>query len=221
MPVPTHLRVVFRGIFEGTPETWSFGLKFSRDNTVGADASLSDIDIPGMASHWGVFANTSNAGIPANAALTDVRGYIIGTDGKMEGNPEIFEVTNEDYDGVVSAKYPPQICVCVTHVAANRGPARFGRSFLPTALAMDATTSKMTTTTADNFLAAYTFFVKQCSDEIDLELTQSASQLNISAVGAGARQEVDHHEVGLAFDTLRSRRRALVEERRVGAHIDW
>ena len=221
MPVPTHLRVVFRGTFKTTPETWSFGLKFSRDNPAGDDASLSDIDIPGMASACGTFFNTTAAKIPTDVLLTDVRGYIIGTDGRMEGNPEIVDVTSSTYDGAVAPVYPPQICLVMTHVAANRGPARFGRVFLPTAMGI-GTDKRASTTDANACREAYTTFVKACSDLIDLELTQSAQQLNISDRGAeGTRQTVDHHEVGRVLDTLRSRRKGMLEERLAGGHIDW
>jgi hypothetical protein len=34
-------------------------------------------------------------------------------------------------------------------------------------------------------------------------------------------QGVDHIEVGRVYDTIRSRRRSLLEERFVGAQIDW
>lgn len=221
MPVPTHLRVVFRGVFLGTPEAWSFGLKFSRDNPAGDDASLDDIDIAGMATDCQTFFGTAAAGIPQACKLIDVRGYIIGTDGKMEGNPEIVDVSGTNIVGSPSTKYPPQVCLVMTHVAANRGPARYGRVFLPTALAVQTTDLRLSTAAADGARTAYTNFVKACSDRIDLELTQSAEQLNISATGAGFRQTVDHHEVGLALDTLRTRRRSMAEERRPGGHIDW
>jgi len=221
MTVPTHLRVVFRGIFVGTPETWSFGLKFSRDNTVGLDASLSDVDTPGMKDAWVTFAANTASKIPNNVKLMDVRSYIIGTDGKMEGNPEIVDVSALNLIGATALAYPPQVCVVMTHVGPDRGPARFGRAFLPTAANINGTDSRMTTTVADGIRTAYTTFVKTCSDKIDLEVASSAVQLNISNVGAGARQTVDHHEIGLVFDTLRSRRRAMLEERRAGGHIDW
>lgn len=221
MPVPTHLYVTFRGTFKTTPETWSFGLRFSRDNPAGEDATLGDIDIPGMATDCGTFFNTTAAKIPSDVLLTDVRGYIIGTDGRMEGNPEIVDVTASTYDGAVAPVYPTQVCCVVTHVAANRGPARFGRVFLPTAGNL-GTGKVMSSTEADGIREAYTAFVKNCSDRIDLELAQSAVQLNISATGAeGFKQTVDHHEVGVVLDTLRSRRRAMVENRRAGGHIDW
>jgi hypothetical protein len=221
MPVPTHLRVVFRGEFVGTPETWSFGLKFSRDNPAGDDANLGDIDIAGMATDCGTFMGTSGARFPGHCKLLDVRGYIIGTDGKMEGNPEIVDVSSLGLLGASTSTHPPQVCLVMTHVAADRGPARFGRTFLPTAAPLVSTDLRVSTANAATIREAYTTFVKACSNRIDLELTQSAVQLNISDRAGGVRQTVDHHEVGRVLDTLRSRRRAMDEDRLPGGHIDW
>lgn len=219
--VPTHLRVVFRGIWVGTPETWSFGLHFSRDNTVGLDASLADVDTTQMKNKCKDFFLNGAAKIPSAAQLTDVRSYIIGTDNKMEGSPELVECTGENIKGVAGTIYPPQVALVMTHVAAERGPARFGRVFLPTSAPLD-TDMRVSVLQTGMIRDAYVTFIKACSDQIDLDVTASAVGLNISQVGsAGHRQTIDHVECGRVLDTLRSRRRALVEERNVGGHIDW
>jgi hypothetical protein len=67
--------------------------------------------------------------------------------------------------------------------------------------------------------------MKAVSDGIDLEVTQSAVGLNISATSvsnpAGVRQEIDHLEVGRVYDTLRNRRKSMLEDRIVHGPIDW
>lgn len=221
MPVPTHLRVVFRGVFLTTPETWSFGLKFSRDNTVGTDAGYGDFDLGAMKDAFTNMVQQGDSKWPTNAELSDIRAYIIGTDGLTEGTPLLEECTPDHIHGVTSVKYPNQVCMVITHVASERGPARFGRVFLPTAADMGGNTL-VPSGIGNPLREIYTTFVKDCSDAIDLEGTQSSEQLNISKNGSGGtRQAVDHHEIGQVLDTLRSRRRALVENRSAGGHIDW
>jgi len=218
---PVHFYVSFRGIFKSTPEAWSFGLRFSRDNPAGGDANMDDIDVENMGDALKVFMQNTQSAFPDSAQFTEVRGYLIGPDGKMQGNPEIVDFTSQNVVGATANKYPPQVCLVATHVALNRGPGRYGRAYIPTAATI-GTDMRVTVGVAGAFLSAYTTFVKAVSNEIDLELTQSSEQLNISRVGAGgARQTVDHHEVGRRLDTLRSRNRSMVEERLPGGHIDW
>ena len=52
---------------------------------------------------------------------------------------------------------------------------------------------------------------------------QSSTGLNVSTRGGpdGTKQVIDHVEVGRVLDTLRTRRRALLEDRQIDAHIDW
>lgn len=221
MAVPTHMKIVFRGVFTGTPETWSFGQHYSRDVIANPDAEASDVNVENCATIFDTYFHVSTAQFPSSAKLTDVRAYAIGTDGLMEGDPNIFDCSALDFRGASSVIYPPQIALTMTHVAVHRGPARFGRCFLPTSAPVGSD-FRISTSVADGIMGQYVNFLKDVSDEIDLAGANSSEMLNISAVGTGgARQVVDHIEVGRALDTLRSRRRALLEERRVGTHIDW
>lgn len=221
MPVPTHFKFVFRGIFETTPETWSFSMKFSRDNPAGPDAQVSDIDEGAVTTAVDTFFGSASAGIPSRCVLTDWRAYEIGTDGLMENNPLIHLMADDSVRGATGTIYPPQIAAVVTTVGANRGPGRFGRFYLPTALPMELTGLRMSATVATNAMELTSTFMKDVSNAIDLEGTQSSEGLNISAVAAGSRQAIDHLEMGRVFDTLRNRRKSLLEERVETGHIDW
>lgn len=220
MPVPTHFKFVFRGEYELTPETWSFGFHMSRDNESGLDAGTGDIVQANVTTALTTFFNTNAAMIPDNAKATDWRCYVIGEDGRMEGNPLVVDVSTLSLDGSTAMKYPPQVACVVTTVGADRGLARFGRFYLPTAGTI-GTDSRMGSGTAQGIAEAASTFMKDVSNAVDLELTQSSEGLNISAAGAGARQTIDHIECGRVLDTLRSRRRAMVEERYSTGHIDW
>ena len=221
MPVPKHMRIVFRGEFTGSPETWSFSQKFTSTLTGSFDADASDVHLDQCGEAFDAYFHQAAAQWPSSAKLTDIRAYKIGTNGKTEGDPNILDVSALDYRGASQVVYPPQVCLVMTHVAEHRGPARFGRVFLPTSAPVGAD-FRISPTVADNIRQQYVEFAKDVSDAVDLELAVSADMLNISSIGPeGASQAVHHVEVGLALDTLRSRRRALLEERRASGQIDW
>lgn len=222
MPVPTHFKINFRGIFTSTPEEWSFGLHFDRDVADQPDAELSDINAGGVTSAITDLLATAGGMFSDACLCTEWRAYVIGTNGRMEGNPMIEVLTPPGVGGTATKKYPPQIALAVTLVADNRGPARFGRFFLPGVnLPMD-NDHRLTVSNATNVAEAVTTFLKDISDAIDLPLTVSSSTaLNISSLQGGVKQAVDHVEVGRVYDTLRSRRRQLLEERHVHGQIDW
>lgn len=222
MPVPTHFRFTLRGQFTNTPEEWSFGLKFSRDNPAGQDAGLGDVDEGAVTAAVQTWMSGANNYVPDVCRAIDWRMYVIGTDNRMEGNPLIHLFPpSPAVTGAVANKYPPQICCAVTTVGANRGPGRFGRFYVPTACVLD-NDMRISANNANNIATGAAQLLKDISNAIDLELTQSSEGLNISQSGAeGARQTIDHVEVGRALDTLRNRRKSLDDTRVVGAHIDW
>lgn len=221
MPVPTHFRFTFRGDFVGTPEHWSFGLHYRRNIDLGPDAGLADIDKAAVTSAVDFFFSLNGVKIPSNAKMTDWRVYQIGTDGKAEGDIHVEDVSALTVTGAATPIYPPQVALAITKVADDRGPGRLGRFYLPTAapIATDLRLSVSEATAIGNEVQA---FLKSISDAIDIPGTLVSSPcVNISAVGAGVLQDVDHVEVGRVLDTLRSRRRSMLEERVELGQIDW
>lgn len=221
MPVPTHMKFVFRGKFLNTPEEWSFGLKVSRDNPGGADASYGEIVEPTVdaACH----ALLDNANFASSVVMTDWRAYVIGTNGLTEGNPMLREfAAGTEPKGTGTVRYPTDISVCVTTEATNRGPARLGRFYLPSPALSPDTDHRLSIASANIYLNLAVAFTKSVSDAVDLELTQSAELLNISALGAaGARQTVRNLRVGRVLDRLERRRRSMLEDYEVSGTIDW
>lgn len=220
MTVPTHFKFTFRGDFKETPEHWSFGFHMSRDNPVEPDAGVEDIDVDAVTEALRTFFDTGTSQVPNNAIATDWRAYQIGTNGRMEGNPLVVDLAGENIDGGGGMVYPPQVCVVVTTVAVNRGAARFGRFYLPTRAAV-GTDSRMSAVNAADLATAASTFMKSVSNAIDLEDLTSSEGLNISTLNGGTKQTIDHLEVGRALDTLRNRRKSLVEDRESTGHIDW
>lgn len=221
MPVPTHFRFVVRGEFTGTPEEWSFGMHFSRDTPAAPDANLSDVDEGAVTTAVTQFFAGGESRIPLACKVTDWRMYAIGTDNHMEGNPLIHIMTGTPVTGGTQDRYPPQVACVVTTVAADRGPGRFGRFYLPTAAVLE-TDRRLSIVTATAIAEASSTFMKDVSNAIDLDLTSSSEGLNISQIGGeGARQTIDHLEVGRVLDTLRNRRKSMLEEKVSTGHIDW
>lgn len=220
MPVPTHFKFTFRGDFLNTPEHWSFGFHMSRDVPANPDADINDINVGQVTTACQVFFASGVGQIPNNAKMTDWRAYQIATNGRMESNPLVVDVSGDSIVGSGGSAYPTQIAAVITTVAANRGPARFGRFYLPTRMPI-ATDSRATATDATNLAEAASTFMKSVSNAIDLIDVHSSEGCNISAVGAGTKQAIDHIEVGRVLDTLRNRRKSMDEERVSTGHIDW
>jgi hypothetical protein len=225
MAVPTHFKFSFRGRFNNTPEIWSFGCHFDRIVVAGPDADLSNIDEGAVtAALTTLIEGPSDAAISTNVKVVDWRAYVIGTDGLMEGNPLFVDLSTEDIGGAAGNRYPPQIAAVVTLVADNRGPARFGRMYLPGPAEAIANDMRLSETSAAGYAESVTDFLKAVSSAIDLPGTiESAGACNISKRGGseGTIQSIDHVEVGRVLDTLRTRRNNLLEERHVHGQIDW
>lgn len=227
MAVPTHFRFNVRGHFTGTPEFWQTGAHFSRDAPLATDAGLDDLNESAITS--AVTAFFGSAKFNTDVCLDDWRMYVIGTDGKMEGNgPLLHTFPPNTYKGTGSTpRYPPQVALVATLVATDRGPAQFGRMYLPPPnTTLQSSDLRISATDALTWATDIGAFLKAISDAIDLQgVGTSAVGLNISPGPAGSttgtKQTIDHVEVGRVLDTLRNRRKSLIESRAVGGHLDW
>lgn len=221
--VPTHFRFSIRGIFGDTPEGWNYGFHFNRSVAASADAGLSDIDEAAVSSALATFhAQTFFSML---SILTEWRAYVIGTNGKMEGNgPLLHEYGTPVPGGSSGSFFPPQVALAVTTVADNRGPAERGRFYLPGVRLTPAADMRISEAEADTITDATVDMLKGISAAIDMPATiESSAAANVSGlpVGTGTKQDIDHLETGRVYDTIRSRRRSLLEERFVGGQIDW
>jgi hypothetical protein len=225
MPVPTHFKFTVRGTFDATPETWVTGCHFSRANQGEADAGYDDINSGSVTAAVVAFFGSSI--FTQDLKVKDWRMYQIGTNGRMETNaPLMHDFVTDGPSGTAGAwKYPPQIACVVSLVAANRGPAKHGRMYLPSMAKPLGSGGRISAGDAGEIREATTTFLKAVADSIDLEVLTQSAAVNVSTgppgSSTGTIQEVDHLEVGRALDTMRSRRRALLEDYSVGGHIDW
>lgn len=221
MTVPKHIKIVFRGIFNTTEEEWSFSTKWDMVHTGDPDGDIGNIDAGGV--HDALTGMLATANFSSVVWCTGWRAYEIGTNGLMEGNPRIEEFDPADYvKGTSSAVAVPQIALCVTTVAENRGPARLGRFYLPGPTPVLGAGCILTETAQGTHLTNVTQFLKDVADSIDVPASPvSTSMINVSAVGGGALQTVQSVRVGAALDTVRRRRNKLDERYVESGTIDW
>lgn len=227
MTVPIHMKVVARGDFVGTGggapatgESWTFSLKFSRDaGGLIADAQANDVHVDAIFARIGEYISTSL--FQDTVVLTGVSAYAIKADGLMEGNPNTFLGTGTLPRGTGTLHYPFQVATVVSTVAENRGPARFGRFFLPGPAVQLGADGRMPVGDVITLVSLTTDMLKDVSDEVDLGLDHSSELLNISSLGGGTRQTVDFIRIGRVYDTHRSRRTSLDEDYQNSGHIDW
>lgn len=73
------------------------------------------------------------------------------------------------------------------------------------------------------FLNAAVTFVKAMADAWNVSgwISDDMKPVNISKVGVGSKQTVEFISVGRVYDTIRSRRNKLLEERVESGDIDW
>jgi len=221
MPVKTHFRFVFRGVFVDTPEIWSYSMKFQRDVESGTDAGLDDIDEGAVEDALTSFH--ADPMFQSNVKCTEYRVYQIGTDNRMQGNPLLHPLPSAGAVGTGTARaYPTDTALCVTTVATDRGHARYGRFYLPGPHAQLGSDRLIAISWLDPVLERCVQFVKSISDAIDLPaVLNSSSMLNISNDASSTWKIVDHLKVGRVLDHIGRRRSALLEDYREGTHIDW
>lgn len=226
MPVPTHFKFTVRGQFVGSPEEWSYGFKMTRTNSLPtADAGLDDINEANVTA--AILAFHATAFFAEVVQPTDWRAYVIGSDGKMEGNgPLLHEIVAPAGKGTgVNQLKPPQIATVVTLVADDRGPAKLGRFYLPASNKTLGSDLRLSVGDATALAVSVTTMLKAVSDAIDLEDLTSSNGCNVSPGPAGSStgtlQPIDHVEVGRVYDTVRNRRKSILEERYVHTQIDW
>lgn len=222
MTVQTHFRIVFRGLFASTPEAWSFSTKWERAVDLGPDAALSDISKTAVKTALqNLLSSTGN--FHSDVKATEIRYYQIGTDGRMEGDPYIDDFSGTPLSGSsTNVRYPPDVAICVTTQAANRGHARFGRFYLPgPALALGADW-RLTASQAQNLGGACKTFCEAVGAAIDVPgTTARAAMLNISDDASSTHQRVKYLRVGRVLDRVSRRRRQLLEDYQLTSELSW
>jgi hypothetical protein len=212
--VPRHWRLVFRGIIKDTPETWSHSHSLDPPDW---DSDLTNYDLN---SALNAYAGLAQNCLSERIALTDARLYRIDESGRMVGNPHmrLLQPTQYQNGGLTAGKYPPQVALVVTTVAPNRGPARFGRFYLPMPGFTLEADSRLSAANRDLLLTEVRDYLIGVRDGLTIPMAPDladAPVANVSARGndgAGTLQRVSEIRIGRVLDTQRRRRRALAED---------
>lgn len=217
--------MTIRGVFVGTEETWSNVFHFSRDVAANPDGDLTDVNVGGVDA---AVASLYGSGfVSPLLEVSDWRFYVIGTDGHMQGNAPLLReyAASELRGGAGTTPFPTQVALAISTVAVNRGPAQFGRFYLPGPTRPIDSSFRLSVADAGTYVSIATQFLKDVSDAIDLAPPVGSSGIHVSKgpVGSptGTRQTIDHVRVGRVYDTMQSRRKSLEEDYQLSGTIDW
>lgn len=205
-----HNRFVVRGEFGNEVEIWSNSLHFKTEFPAQSDVLPQDWDEGDVTAAVDAFYGSALFG--DSCKVTGWRGYQIGADGRLIGNNIKIVEYATPVPGSGTTRYPPQVALCISLWAANRGPAQHGRVFLPSpARQLVGSTQTVTSGDTTEYLAAFKTYIEALKDAMYPITAEGECLENVSKVGAGTNQEVVEYRAGQALDTIRTRRNKLLE----------
>lgn len=209
MPFENHMRLTMLGVFnDGTSdyEAFSVGINLSDPSTQVGDFSQGRLEdyADDAAAMWA----SVNAGISAHAKLREVKLAQIGTDGKYRSEP-LIAVRNVTGGGGPGIAHPPQVALCVSLVTETRGATGRGRFYLPLPAFGVAGGGLISDPAQAGVATEMQTFLN------NLNNVPGVDPLNTPRVtvasSKGYNSDVTGVRVGKALDTIRTRRRGLVE----------
>lgn len=208
MPRPAHTLVTYQGVIgpdNGEVEAFSFSLR-----CIGApDGGITDYNARAIAA-MGAFSDNMITRIGDNVALTKVTVASVQANGlwaqSSEGAYVKGEWTGEVRSGTLIANDPycPAQAALVLSLSGNRaGASGKGRVFLPVGRAALDASGRITGAGAQGYATAAAGWIA------DLNTVEG----DVSVVSSkGFSTKVTQVRVGRVIDTMRSRRRDIVEE---------
>jgi len=226
MPWPKHNKLVIRGTYGTSLETWSYSLKFQR-----VFAAQSDADVDG----WNK-ADVSNAIVTWHSAgwanpaakLTAWHGYSMDE----TNHADLNQLVSHTYSPAISPPqggvvHPFQCSVVIGLESLDRSPrapgkkdpARFGRVYLPGPGFSIEQDGRFAASQALQLAGSFKTFVESLKNAMYPTAVANERMVLVSPfpIGspAGTEKEVDRYRVGRVVDTMQSRRRQLVEDYQV------
>lgn len=201
-----HIRITFSGVLGANspePETFSFGL------SADAPVDLTQAQNDQVAAAAVTMFSAATTKIASYARLTLVKSAAIGTDGKYI-NLKPIETVVSAYGGAGTPIMPAQVALAVSLGTATRNVR--GRYYLPpVAVILSASTLAMDQATRNAILANQVTFLNAVNQAVGGGVDGGNPVVVASSVGIGVNARVNSVRVGLVLDTMRSRRRNLVE----------
>lgn len=208
-----HLRISASGVFQpgaaGTPyEAFSYRVNLSNPTPVGGQANFSETRANDYIDDTIAFHASVGARIGNSARLLLVKVANIGSNGKYLSDPRFRDV-NVPGAGPNQITHAPQVALGVSLVTARRGATGRGRFYLPLPSTIVTTAGVIQATEAlEVATAVQTWFA-------NLHNIPGLDPANVPRVtiasSKGYNSDVTGVRVGVALDTIRSRRTSLVE----------
>lgn len=191
-------------------ERFSFGIRVGAPGSGPIAISVSDGDLPDYANDVKAFFGRAKTMISPSAVLTGIKVAEITADGSWAGAaPRYKEACHVPGGGSTGQFHPPQIALAVTLRTPQAGPRGRGRFYLPCpAMAVNQVSGLALPADAQTVRDSVVQFVKDLNDKPGVD---GDDQVVIVASTFGATNRVVRADVGMAFDTIRSRRNELVE----------
>jgi hypothetical protein len=208
VPYVPHTRVTFGGTFGPVAtavEQWSFRLNINRTASVGAPVEVANAMRDAWQTHLGNRCR-------ARVRLTQVKVAEIGADGKYgpNGNPGIWsgDIAATGGDNTL---VPNQIALAISLTTDQRGPSSRGRFFLPLPVYAADPDGRLDVASAGTIRAAAAAFLNAVNVAASNGTPLAPRKVGILSV-RGTNPEVTGVRVGRVPDTMRSRRRSMLEE---------
>lgn len=210
-----HIRLVARGSLGAAGaarEHWSCGLNFIPEGGIPTVSwpELLETYANDAFDDWAGFITDTGSRVYNAVSLDEVRGYRIHTDGKAHDDVGIS--TRTPVRSVLSPTkaHPYQVSLCVTLDAGRPKAGRFGRIYLPP-MAYDIDANEGTVATSD-FNAIWTATQSLLTNLSNIPGVDASWQLAVAGqTGGGTLRPVTSIRLGHVPDTVRRRRRQLVE----------
>lgn len=217
MAFAEHIRMTALGrLGSASGERFSYGLNIAH---VGSTPFTANFLTPN-ADVWEDFAadvrafhGSANTNLSSRAILEEVKFAVIGTDGKYKEDPVVVNVVDCPGGSVevdnVQQLVPPQSALVISLVTARRGPTGKGRFYLPMpVVGVSADTLQISDGFRDSVASSAQTFLNNLNnqpgmDVLDLQVVVASTK--------GYNTPVTGVRVGRVLDTVRSRRRGLLE----------
>lgn len=209
MPYTTeHVLLTARGDAWTQNEAWQFGIRMTT-TTAPTDALLQTI-ADDAASATSTFFSHTDVSIKSTTRLLELKVAHILSTGLYPPTsaPGIHTYPSPVAGGSTNVTYPQIALAVTTGTAAARGRASKGRFYLPTPTLTAASDGLLTETAVEAVEAQAVIWINALN-----AITGVGSCAVMSKLGDGTTNLITTVGVGRTVDTMRSRRRSLVEQR--------
>lgn len=208
-----HKYVTLHGqLWRGSAQTeeWQIGVRYTDGGVVGVSQAMANAVDAAVRSRW-----TTSLGVLISnpVAFTHVKVAPIGIDGRYPSAEVAYESTHTVLAALGSsslAPWPGQCaiaCTLMTNKASQRGRAARGRVYLPPLSTTIDTTGRISTSTATSVATAVANLLR----DIATAIGGGSQPWVYSDVALGEGYPINRVRVGTVVDTIRRRRRQLLE----------